>query len=187
MARTGHGRPERRPAHRRERAAPPRGPRAARLAAAAVPCDGRASWRSSWWWKTLRAFRFRCWCSAASTTASRRSCPAARRTTLMVIVGVLCGVVLVQAISRMFFLRRSGRIGQKVLLELRRRVFRHFQRLGHRVPRPIHVGPGGEPVHQRRRGHPGHAGDRLRQPDHRRAHADRHGHSACRHWMFGSA
>ena len=29
----------------------------------------------------------------------------------------------------MFFLRRSGRIGQKVLLELRRRVFRHFQRL----------------------------------------------------------
>ncbi len=29
----------------------------------------------------------------------------------------------------MFFLQRSGRIGQKVLLELRRRVFRHFQRL----------------------------------------------------------
>jgi ABC-type multidrug transport system fused ATPase/permease subunit len=29
----------------------------------------------------------------------------------------------------MFFLRRSGRIGQKVLLELRRRVYRHFQRL----------------------------------------------------------
>jgi ATP-binding cassette, subfamily B, bacterial len=48
---------------------------------------------------------------------------------LMVIVGVLCGVVLIQAISRMFFLQRSGRIGQKVLLELRRRVFRHFQRL----------------------------------------------------------
>jgi ATP-binding cassette, subfamily B, bacterial len=49
--------------------------------------------------------------------------------TLMVIVGVLCGVVVVQATSRMFFLRRSGRVGQKVLLELRRRVFRHFQRL----------------------------------------------------------
>ena len=29
----------------------------------------------------------------------------------------------------MFFLHRSGRIGQKVLLELRRRVYRHFQRL----------------------------------------------------------
>ncbi len=49
--------------------------------------------------------------------------------TLMVIVGVLGGVVLIQATSRMFFLHRSGRIGQTVLLELRRRVFRHFQRL----------------------------------------------------------
>jgi ATP-binding cassette, subfamily B, bacterial len=49
--------------------------------------------------------------------------------TLMVVVGVLCGVVLIQATSRMFFLQRSGRIGQKVLRELRRRVFRHFQRL----------------------------------------------------------
>jgi ATP-binding cassette, subfamily B, bacterial len=49
--------------------------------------------------------------------------------TLMVIIAVLCVVVLIQAMSRIFFLRRSGRIGQKVLLELRRRVFRHFQRL----------------------------------------------------------
>src|SRR3954464_4804773 len=49
--------------------------------------------------------------------------------TLMVVVGVLCGVVLIQATSRVFFLHRSGRIGQKGLLELRRRVFRHFQRL----------------------------------------------------------
>src|SRR5215217_424737 len=49
--------------------------------------------------------------------------------TLMIIVGVLAGVVVVQATSRMFFLQRSGRIGQKVLLELRRRVYRHFQRL----------------------------------------------------------
>jgi ATP-binding cassette, subfamily B, bacterial len=48
---------------------------------------------------------------------------------LMIVVGALCGVVVVQAASRMFFLRRSGRIGQRVLLELRRRVFRHFQRL----------------------------------------------------------
>jgi ATP-binding cassette, subfamily B, bacterial len=48
---------------------------------------------------------------------------------LMVIVGVLCGVVVIQATSRMFFLQRSGRIGQTVLLELRRRVFRQFQRL----------------------------------------------------------
>ena len=49
--------------------------------------------------------------------------------TLLVIVGALCAVVLIQATSRMYFLRRSGRIGQKVLLELRRRVYRHFQRL----------------------------------------------------------
>ena len=48
---------------------------------------------------------------------------------LMMIVAALGVVVVVQAISRMFFLRRSGRIGQKVLRELRRRVFRHFQRL----------------------------------------------------------
>ncbi|CAN5272794.1 ABC transporter ATP-binding protein [soil metagenome] len=48
---------------------------------------------------------------------------------LLVIIASLCGVVLVQATSRMFFLRRSGKIGQEVLLELRRRIFRHFQRL----------------------------------------------------------
>lgn len=48
---------------------------------------------------------------------------------LLVIVVALCVVVTVQAISRLYFLRRSGRIGQDVLLELRRRVFRHFQRL----------------------------------------------------------
>jgi ATP-binding cassette, subfamily B, bacterial len=48
---------------------------------------------------------------------------------LLTIVGALCAVVLVQAVSRILFLHRSGRIGQKVLLELRRRVFRHFQRL----------------------------------------------------------
>ena len=48
---------------------------------------------------------------------------------LMVVVGVLCVVAVVQVTSRMIFLRQSGRIGQKVLLELRRRVYRHFQRL----------------------------------------------------------
>jgi len=48
---------------------------------------------------------------------------------LLSIVATLCGVVLVQAFSRMYFLRRAGRIGQEVLLELRRRIFRHFQRL----------------------------------------------------------
>lgn len=49
--------------------------------------------------------------------------------TLIMVVATMGVVVLVQATSRLFFLRRSGRVGQKVLLELRRRVFRHFQRL----------------------------------------------------------
>jgi ABC-type multidrug transport system fused ATPase/permease subunit len=48
---------------------------------------------------------------------------------LLTVVGALCVVVLVQTVSRVFFLHRSGSIGQKVLLELRRRLFRHFQRL----------------------------------------------------------
>jgi ATP-binding cassette, subfamily B, bacterial len=48
---------------------------------------------------------------------------------LLLIVATLCGVVLGQAVSRTYFLRRSGRIGQEVLLELRRRIFRHFQQL----------------------------------------------------------
>ncbi|SDT40125.1 ABC-type multidrug transport system, ATPase and permease component [Friedmanniella luteola] len=44
-------------------------------------------------------------------------------------VGLMAGAVLVQGLSRMFFLRNSGTVGQKVLLELRRRVFKHFQDL----------------------------------------------------------
>lgn len=48
---------------------------------------------------------------------------------LGVIVIALAVVVLTQAGTRMVFLQWSGKIGQQVLLELRRRVFRHFQRL----------------------------------------------------------
>ena len=48
---------------------------------------------------------------------------------LTIVVAALCGLVVVQAIGRMVFLNASGRIGQRVLLELRRRLFRHFQRL----------------------------------------------------------
>jgi ATP-binding cassette subfamily B protein len=48
---------------------------------------------------------------------------------LVVVVAALCGLVALQAVSRMTFLNASGRIGQQVLLELRRRLFRHFQRL----------------------------------------------------------
>ncbi len=49
--------------------------------------------------------------------------------TLTLIVVALGAVVFTQAGSRLLFLQWSGRIGQRVLLELRRRVFRHFQRL----------------------------------------------------------
>ena len=44
-------------------------------------------------------------------------------------VGLMLAAVVIQAISRVYFLRSSGRIGQNVLLELRRRTFRHFQKL----------------------------------------------------------
>ncbi len=46
--------------------------------------------------------------------------------TLLTIVGVLLIAALVQAVSRQYFLMLSGRIGQEVLLTLRRRVFAHF-------------------------------------------------------------
>ena len=36
-----------------------------------------------------------------------------------------------------------------------------------RVPRPLHLRPGGGAVDERRRGHPGHAADRVRRSDHR--------------------
>jgi ATP-binding cassette subfamily B protein len=49
--------------------------------------------------------------------------------TLMGVLGVLLGAVVVQAVSRVVFLQVSGRVGQEVLLDLRRRLFRHFQRL----------------------------------------------------------
>jgi ABC-type multidrug transport system fused ATPase/permease subunit len=48
---------------------------------------------------------------------------------LLKIVAALCGVVVLQATSRLYFLRRSGRIGQRVLLSLRQQIYRHFQRL----------------------------------------------------------
>lgn len=48
---------------------------------------------------------------------------------LALIVAMLCGAVLTQAICRLFFLNRSGQVRLMVLLELRRRLFRHFQQL----------------------------------------------------------
>lgn len=48
---------------------------------------------------------------------------------LLEIVGVMLAVVVTQAISRVAFLRTSGKVGQDVLLEIRRRLFKHFQKL----------------------------------------------------------
>lgn len=50
-------------------------------------------------------------------------------TTLVTTAAAVAAVALVQAGARRAFFELSGRIGQDVLLELRRRVFDHFQRL----------------------------------------------------------
>jgi ABC-type multidrug transport system fused ATPase/permease subunit len=50
-------------------------------------------------------------------------------TPLLVVVGVVLGCTLTQALARNLFLVRSGKLGQDILFELRDRVFRHFQRL----------------------------------------------------------
>ncbi|MEV7965970.1 ABC transporter ATP-binding protein [Sphaerisporangium sp. NPDC088356] len=49
--------------------------------------------------------------------------------TLLVSVAAILAAALTQAFTRQAFLQISGRIGQDILLELRRRVFDHFQRL----------------------------------------------------------
>jgi ATP-binding cassette subfamily B protein len=46
---------------------------------------------------------------------------------LLVIVGMVLVATLTQAVARQLFLLRSGRIGQDILFEIRRRVFGHFQ------------------------------------------------------------
>ncbi|WP_053174802.1 ABC transporter ATP-binding protein [Nonomuraea sp. SBT364] len=49
--------------------------------------------------------------------------------TLLTVVGVILAAAVTQAVTRQWFLKLSGGIGQDILLELRRRVFDHFQRL----------------------------------------------------------
>jgi ABC-type multidrug transport system fused ATPase/permease subunit len=61
-----------------------------------------------------------------------RGIPALRAgdwTPVAVVVGALLGCALTDGVLRTVFLLRTGRIGQDVLLDLRRRVFDHFQRL----------------------------------------------------------
>ena len=48
---------------------------------------------------------------------------------LFTIVAVVVVAIVAQALTRQMFLVLSGRIGQDMLFEVRRRVFRHFQRL----------------------------------------------------------
>ncbi len=48
---------------------------------------------------------------------------------LFTIVGIAVGAVVLQAVTRRTFLVLSGRIGQDILFEIRRRVYRHFQKL----------------------------------------------------------
>ncbi|MFD2077838.1 ABC-type multidrug transport system, ATPase and permease component [Actinopolymorpha cephalotaxi] len=50
-------------------------------------------------------------------------------TTLVTVVVALVVAAVTQAITRQLFLQLSGRIGQEVLLHLRRRIFNHFQKL----------------------------------------------------------
>jgi ABC-type multidrug transport system fused ATPase/permease subunit len=49
--------------------------------------------------------------------------------TLLTVIGVILAAAVTQALTRQAFLKLAGRIGQSILLELRRRVFDHFQRL----------------------------------------------------------
>ncbi len=61
-----------------------------------------------------------------------RGIPALRRgeeTPLVAVVSAIIGCALADAVLRHQFLVRAGRVGQDVLLDLRRRVFDHFQRL----------------------------------------------------------
>jgi ATP-binding cassette subfamily B protein len=48
---------------------------------------------------------------------------------LLVVVGIVVVAIIMQVVARQLFLVGSGRIGQDILLEIRRRVFGHFQAL----------------------------------------------------------
>ncbi|MBB2914528.1 ABC-type multidrug transport system fused ATPase/permease subunit [Streptosporangium becharense] len=49
--------------------------------------------------------------------------------TLVFVVAAILAAAVVQLVTRRVFIGMAGRIGQSILLELRRRVFGHFQRL----------------------------------------------------------
>lgn len=68
--------------------------------------------------------------------------------TLMVIVASLCAVVVIQASSRMFFLRRSGRGRAEGTAGTAASRVSPLSTARRRVPRALHVGPGGQPLYQ---------------------------------------
>ncbi len=77
-----------------------------------------------------------------------RGIPALRRGDagpLLTILAALIGCAVLDALLRTAFLLRLGRIGQDVLLDLRRRLFDHFQRLLAGLPRAVHLGPDDRP------------------------------------------
>ncbi len=79
--------------------------------------------------RTPPASRSRTWSRRASTPASRRSASPTTSARSGSWSGLVLLATALQAIARNVFLVRSGAIGQDVLYELRRRVFRHFQKL----------------------------------------------------------
>ncbi|SDD19263.1 ABC transporter ATP-binding protein [Auraticoccus monumenti] len=48
---------------------------------------------------------------------------------LVTVMALMLGAVIVQAIGNIIFVRGSGRVGQQMLLEIRQRLYRHFQTL----------------------------------------------------------
>lgn len=50
-------------------------------------------------------------------------------TPLVLVIGAMLLAVAVQAVGSIWFVRESGRVGQQILLAVRRRLYRHFQTL----------------------------------------------------------
>nr|WP_156607666.1 ABC transporter ATP-binding protein [Auraticoccus cholistanensis] len=47
-------------------------------------------------------------------------------TPLLVVMGAMIAAVLIQAAGNIYFVRESGRVGQRILLEIRQRLYKHF-------------------------------------------------------------
>ncbi len=92
---------------------------------------------------------------------------------LYTIVALVLLATIIQAITRRTFLVKSGKVGQDMLYEVRRRVFRHFQRLSPAFHDEYTSGPGDLPADLRHGRDLRDARDRVRRPGDRRAHPGR--------------